>query len=642
MSANIVLSLSATKLEVIPGESIEATVTIHNQSQIVDQFGIRIEGLQPTWWTLSNSSVSLFPEEQGEVKLTIHPPKEAEAKAGSYSFQVRAISQANPEEMTGEEAHLILRGFQVWDVEMSPTKVAGRSGTYRLTASNAGNTDITLIFEGKDPEEALDYTFSHDKVTVPAGESALVILKVSPKEGKKEKLYSFQVPVRPAGVKVASNEAKTINGQFEYQRRHWPWKWILLGLALIAIALLVWKFIPPLVNPPPPVINSFSAEPESITAGDSSILSWNVSGATTVTIDQDIGTVNSTGTCTVSPTITTTYTLEASNRAGIVTATVQVTAPPVINSFTNEPSNIAAGGGSTLSWSVSGATEVTIEPGIGPVPLTGSRTVYPTTTTTYTLEAGNEAGSITDTVAVTVALPVIEHFTADPTSIAGDDDSTLSWSVSGATEVTIEPLTGTFALTGTCTVSPTTTTTYILEASNEEGSVTATVDVTVHKPVIEYFQADSTTVCAGCDLTLSWSVSGATEVTIEPLTGTFALTGTCTVSPTTTTTYILTASSKAGSSTKTVQVTVPLPIIEYFTVYPLMHYGGGSSTLSWSVSNADAVTIDPLTGTFALTGTYSVYIDTSITYTLTASNWAGSVTGTATVLVIPLQPIPYP
>ena len=487
MSANIVLSLSATKLEVAPGESVEATITIRNQSQIVDQFGIRIQGLDPTWWTLSTSSVSLFPGDQGEAKLTIHPPKEAESKAGSYSFQVRTVSQANPEEMTEEEAYLVLRGFLVWDVEMSPTKVVGRSGTYRLTASNSGNTDITLILEGKDPEEALDYTFSHDKLTVPAGESALITLQVRPKKGEKEKLYSFQVLVRPAEAKVPSKEARTINGQFEYQRR-WPWKWILLGLAIAAVAILVWIFVPPLCNPPLPVINSFTADPTSITAGESSTLSWSVSGATTVAIDQGVGNVGLTGTRTVSPTTTTTYTLEASNRAGNSTATVQVTvsAPPlpVINSFTADPTSILPGESSTLSWSVSGATAVTIDPDIGSVALSGTCTVSPTTTTTYTLEASNEAGSSTATVQVTVPLPVINYFTADPSSIFGGGTSTLSWSVSDAITVYIysgeEPSIVILPdHTGTRIVSPTTTTTYTLEANNEAGSITATVEVGV-------------------------------------------------------------------------------------------------------------------------------------------------------------------
>ena len=557
MSATIGLSLSTAKLQVAPGESVQATVTIRNQSQVVDQFGIRIEGLQPTWWTLSTSSVSLFPGEQAEAKLTIHPPREAEARAGSYSFQVRAVSQANPEQTTEEEAYLILRGFLVWDVEMSPTKVGGANGTYRLTATNSSNTDITLVFEGKDPEEALDYTFRHEKVTVPAGESALATLQVRPKEGQKEKLYSFQVLVKPAEAKAPSKEARTVNGQLDYQLRHWPWKWMLLGLALVAVAILIWKLVPPLVHPPAPVINSFTADPECITAGGSSLLNWDVSGADVVDINQEIGTVNSTGTCTVSPSTATTYTLTASNRAGSVTATVQVTAPPIINSFTADPTSISSGEGSTLRWDVSGATEVIIDPLTGTFALTGTRTVSPTTTTTYTLTASNEAGSRTDTVKVTVSLPDIEDFSAEPTSIYGGEDSTLGWSVSGATEVTIDHGIGSVPLTGSRTVSPTTTTTYTLEASNEAGTTTATVQVSVGLPDIHDFTASPATIAAGGSSTLSWSVSGATAVSIDHEVGNVDLTtGSHTVYPTVTITYTLRASNEAGSSTDTAKITV--------------------------------------------------------------------------------------
>jgi len=489
MSANIILSLSSTKLEVAPGESIEATVTIRNQSQIVDQFGIRIQGLDPTWWTLSTSSISLFPGDQGEAKLTIHPPKEAESKAGSYSFQVRAVSQANAEETTEEEAYLILRGFLVWDVEMSPTKVVGRSGTYRLTASNSGNTDITLIFEGKDPEEALDYTFSHNKVTVPAGESALITLKVSPKKGQKGKLYNFQVLVRPAETKVSSKEAKSINGQLEYQRR-WPWKWILLGVAIAVVAFLVWKFIPPSL----PVINSFTADPTSIAAGESSTLSWDVSGATTVTIDQEVEGVDldpSTGTFTVSPNTTTTYTLTANNRAGNSTETFTITVSPAINSFSANQTSIIYGENSTLSWNVSGATTISMysegEPSIVILPNhTGTRIVSPTTTTTYTLEASNEAGSITDTVQIKV-LPAINSFTANPRYIYyGGGKSTLSWDVSGAVTVTIDQGVGIVTpTTGSSDIylytSTSTSRTYTLVATNDAGSSTATVTVIAYE-----------------------------------------------------------------------------------------------------------------------------------------------------------------
>jgi len=100
-----------------------------------------------------------------------------------------------------------------------------------------------------------------------------------------------------------------------------------------AIAVLV--FITGCNGTPPtaPIINSFSASPATITAGESSTLSWSVTDATSVTIDHGIGSVTLTGTTTVNPTITTTYTLTATNVAGSVTATTTVTVSPLIIVF---------------------------------------------------------------------------------------------------------------------------------------------------------------------------------------------------------------------------------------------------------------------------------------------------------------------
>ena len=58
---------------------------------------------------------------------------------------------------------------------------------------------------------------------------------------------------------------------------------------------------------------------------------------------------------------------------------------------------------SNLTWSVTDAVSVTIDNGIGSVDLTGTTTVSPITTTTYTLTASNSAGSVTESVTVTVS-----------------------------------------------------------------------------------------------------------------------------------------------------------------------------------------------------------------------------------------------
>jgi prefoldin subunit 5 len=65
---------------------------------------------------------------------------------------------------------------------------------------------------------------------------------------------------------------------------------------------------------------------------------------------------------------------------------------PTCQSFNTTRPRIMPGQTSTLSWQVSNAQRIRIEPGIGAVSALGSRTVKPSVTTTYTLIAENKAG----------------------------------------------------------------------------------------------------------------------------------------------------------------------------------------------------------------------------------------------------------
>jgi len=246
MSEIIGLTLSSAKLETAAGESVETSLTIRNLSLIVDRYHITVEGLDPTWWTLSIPAFSLFPRDQGETKLTIHPPRDTEAKAGSYSFRVKATSEANPDEVTIVEALLLLHGFVVYEIEMSPTKITGRSGTYNITAHNLGNTDAVIVLEAKDPEEALLYSFDNDKVTVPAGGSSKIRLTVRPKKEEPQKYYTFEVLSRQSSKeKTLARNAQTIMGQLECPRQkrkfhlNWRLEAIVAGIIVIA-GIVIW------------------------------------------------------------------------------------------------------------------------------------------------------------------------------------------------------------------------------------------------------------------------------------------------------------------------------------------------------------------------------------------------------------------
>ena len=96
----------------------------------------------------------------------------------------------------------------------------------------------------------------------------------------------------------------------------------------------------------------------------------------------------------------------------------QIDCPPVINSFTANPSYIQSGQGIVLTWTVNDATTVTLSPGIGSVPSSGSYNLSPGYTTTYTLTATNSDGSVNASTTVTVA-PYVSTYTTSSTPIAG-------------------------------------------------------------------------------------------------------------------------------------------------------------------------------------------------------------------------------
>ncbi len=73
-----------------------------------------------------------------------------------------------------------------------------------------------------------------------------------------------------------------------------------------------------------------------------------------------------------------------------------------INSFTAEPSSIERGQSATLRWSISNATDMSINQGIGAVQSQGERQVFPTNSTTYTLNASGPGGTDSRSVTVTV------------------------------------------------------------------------------------------------------------------------------------------------------------------------------------------------------------------------------------------------
>ena len=191
---------------------------------------------------------------------------------------------------------------------------------------------------------------------------------------------------------------------------------------------------PPVYNPPPvytyptPPIQqlpyvTISSNPSIINYGSSSVLNWNSSYANNCYASGGwSGTVSLSGTQTIYPSISTTYTVTCYNNYGQSTAQTFVSVnnqpsyAPAVN-ITATPNVINNGATALLVWSSSNTSNCYASGAwLGTKSLSGSETVSPSVNSVYSITCSNNVGSASDsdTVIVNSVLgqPPIAKFTA--------------------------------------------------------------------------------------------------------------------------------------------------------------------------------------------------------------------------------------
>ncbi len=153
-------------------------------------------------------------------------------------------------------------------------------------------------------------------------------------------------------------------------------------------------------------------------------------------------------------------------------------------------------------------------------------------------------------------------------------------------------------------------------------------------------------ITSGSSATISWTSTNATSCITSGFSGS-GTSGSASVSPTTSTTYSVTCMGSEGSATGSATISEPLTVTPAtvqtptvsLTASPTSITSGGSSTLTWSSTNASSCVATGFTGT-ATTGSATVSPTTSTTYSITCTGTGGSATGSATVSVTATTPAP--
>ncbi|WP_033958589.1 T9SS type A sorting domain-containing protein [Psychroserpens jangbogonensis] len=357
------------------------------------------------------------------------------------------------------------------------------------------------------------------------------------------------------------------------------------------------------VNPLPNVDAGFDI---SINFGDSTVL-------TAIGADSYVwNTGESTQSITVSPTVETTYSVTGTTGTCLNTdsVTVFIVGSEVVASAGNDQTicngfqaTLTATGGAAYVWNT-GET-------------TASINVSPTSTTTYTVTAFDNSGTVSDTddVLVTVdALPTVDAgidvtiTNGESTTLTAIGANTYLWNT-GETAQSID-------------VNPTSTITYSVTGFSNDCEATDDVTVTVELETIVANAGVDVTICAGESTVLT--ASGGT--TYEWNTG--ETTASINVSPTTTISYIVTAFDSTGtiSDTDDVIVTVDaLPSVDAGIDVTITN--GESTTLTATGANTY------LWNTGETTQSIDVNPTSTITYSVTGFSNGCEATDDVTVTV---------
>ena len=259
-----------------------------------------------------------------------------------------------------------------------------------------------------------------------------------------------------------------------------------------------------------------------------------------------------------------------------------------------------------------------------------------------------EATSIT-VVAAPTAQPTpapTVTLAASPSKIVSGATSELTWSSKNATACTAGGgWTGTKAISGKASVMPKSTTTVTLTCTGSAGSAHASAVITVTAapqpptPAVT-LTATATTIPSGSSSTLKWSSKNVTSCARSGgWTGVEAASGSLNVQPTSTTTYVLACTNSAGTAQSAAKITVnpvappPAPTVALKAGAASIS-SGGSTTLTWSSTNASACTASGgWTGAEATSGTKSVSPTAATTYTIDCTGSGGKAQASATVTV---------
>ena len=166
----------ATAVE--PGQRERVLALVRNQSGIVDNYQLRVDGLPEDWWSIYPDTVYLVPFGTGgtyeqEVEIHLHPPRTPDAEAKMWDLKVVAHSKANEVTAAAAPLALVIKPYTETTTKVRPERAKGRrKANFDVAGREQGQrARCSSRSRARTPTASWQFGFNRPPSEIPPGQT---------------------------------------------------------------------------------------------------------------------------------------------------------------------------------------------------------------------------------------------------------------------------------------------------------------------------------------------------------------------------------------------------------------------------------------------------------------------------------------
>ena len=209
-------------------------IELLNQGATVDHFTVQVSGIPAEWVSLPQAAVQLMPGARSTIPMTLHPPLDSSATAGTHNFHIIAALATNQQETASFSGQLVIKPFERFAVDIHPSRFQNR-GSCRALVRNEGNAPANFTINAREASDQVQFSSDHGQLVVAPGRKESYELGIAARQRPwlgTARQYPFEIQVTGGG---GGRQVKM--GQLEVTPMLPGWLLPLLGVVLLFTCL---------------------------------------------------------------------------------------------------------------------------------------------------------------------------------------------------------------------------------------------------------------------------------------------------------------------------------------------------------------------------------------------------------------------